>query len=356
MAEPRLVLRSFSVVLVLFSVGRAANAADPKPARPDRFQALVAEYDRKVAEAEFPRSKKQPPSIVEYSKRFLALAKENPGDDVAFDALVWIVENYDSGQPRAQLDEAIDLIEKHFFKSPRLKAIIPSLADSDSRKAGALVEKLAEKGENRDVRGLASFCLAYSRYGKYAGGDPKALAAIEALLERVGRDYADVKLEDDKTLGKLADAQLYEVKYLQPGKVAPDIEGTEVNGKRMKLSDFRGKVVMLVFWGSWCGPCMAEVPHERKLMDTYVRRPFTVVGVNSGDSQIKAVTTIKNQKMTWPSFLDGAEGPIVERWNVSAFPTVYVLDAKGVIRVKYDLDPSDFEKTIAKLVKEAESK
>lgn len=203
---------------------------------------------------------------------------------------------------------------------------------------------------------MSTFCLAYSRYGKYAGGDSKALAAIEALLERVSRDYADVKLDDDKTLGKLAEAQLYEVKYLQPGKVAPDIEGTEVNGKRMKLSDFRGKVVMLVFWGSWCGPCMAEVPHERKLMDTYVRRPFTVVGVNSGDSQIKAATTIKNQKMTWPSFLDGAEGPIVERWNVSAFPTVYVLDAKGVIRVKYDLDPNDFDKTIAKLVKEAEGK
>ena len=51
---------------------------------------------------------------------------------------------------------------------------------------------------------------------------------------------------------------------LAVGKPAPEIEGVDVDGKPLKLSDYKGKVVVLVFWGSWCGPCMAQVPHERE--------------------------------------------------------------------------------------------
>ena len=230
--------------------------------------------------------------------------------------------------------------------------MIPSLASSASLLADALLEELVEKGGDRAVRGAACFFLASSRYERLDG---KILAEVEVLLERVKKEYADVRLDDeDKPLGALADALLYEVKYLQPGKVAPDIAGTDVYGKRMKLSDQRGKVVMLVFWGSWCGPCMAEVPHERKLMAAYSGRPFTVIGINSGDSKDKAAKTIKDNKMTWPSFHDGQDGPIVARWNVSSFPTVYLLDAKGVILVKDLLDEENADKAIEEAVKDAE--
>ncbi len=50
------------------------------------------------------------------------------------------------------------------------------------------------------------------------------------------------------------------------GKPAPEIEGADMDGKPFKLSDYKGKVVVLVFWGTWCGPCMAQVPHERELV------------------------------------------------------------------------------------------
>lgn len=355
-----------SIVIILFVVFGAAqvtDAADPQATRRQRFQALEADYGQKnVAfikasqsirnNADAVKVSKLKPSAAEYGKRFLALAQEKPGDDVALDALVWIIENDDTEEPFPKLDDVLNLIEKHHLASPRLKSVIPSLASSASILADALLEDLIEKGGDRAVRGAACFFLANSRYERLEG---KILPEVEALLERVKKEYADIRLDDeDKTLGAMADALLFEVKYLQPGQVAPEIEGTDVSGKRMKLSDQRGKVVMLVFWGSWCEPCMAEVPHERKLMATYAGRPFTVIGINSGDSKDKAAKTIKDNKMTWPSFHDGPDGPIVGRWNVSSFPTVYLLDAKGVIRVKDLLDEEDADKVIEESVKEAE--
>jgi peroxiredoxin len=349
-------------VFVLF--GAAAQPTDAtEVTRRQAFQTIQGEYGRKLAafnkasqsirtKADALRVASLKPSAAEYGKRLLALAKEKPADDVALDALVWIVENDDPEGPFQQLDEVLNLIEKHHVGSPRLKSVIPSLASSASLLADALLEVLVEKGGDRAVRGAACFFLASSRYERL---DEKALAGVEILLERVKKEYANIRLDDeDKTLGAMADALLYEVKYLQPGKVAPDIEGTDAYGKRMKLSDQRGKVVMLVFWGSWCGPCMAEVPHERKLMATYAGRPFTVIGINSGDSKDKAAKTVKDNKMTWPSFHDGADGPIVARWNVSSFPTAYLLDSKGVIRVKDLLDEEDADKVIEESVKDAE--
>jgi peroxiredoxin len=146
------------------------------------------------------------------------------------------------------------------------------------------------------------------------------------------------------------------MKHLQPGKAAPDIEGADVTGKKMKLSDYRGKVVMLVFWSSSCGPCMAEVPGLRKLMESYAGRPFTVVGVNCDDGKDKAAKTVKDQKMTWPSFWDGEDGPIVERWNVMSLPTVYLIDAKGGIWCKRMGDSEKFDIAVAVLVWNAQRK
>ena len=104
----------------------------------------------------------------------------------------------------------------------------------------------------------------------------------------------------------------------------------------MKLSDYRGKVVVLVFWGSWCGPCMREVPHERELAEKYKGRPFTLLGVNCSEKVVAAKKTMESEKMTWPQWHDGEEpgGPIVEKFHVRGYPTIFVIDGKGIIRNK----------------------
>jgi thiol-disulfide isomerase/thioredoxin len=138
------------------------------------------------------------------------------------------------------------------------------------------------------------------------------------------------------TLGETATARLDEMHNLAVGKPAPEIEGADLEGKPRKLSDYRGKVVVLVFWGSWCGPCMAQVPHERELVARLKERPFALLRIDCDDDKAAARQAVERERMTWPSWYDGApgDGPIVKRYHVRSYPTVFVLDAKGVIRSK----------------------
>ena len=134
-------------------------------------------------------------------------------------------------------------------------------------------------------------------------------------------------------------------------------EGVDVEGKPLKLSHYKGKVVLLVFWGSWCGPCMQQVPHERELAKRYKDRPFTVIGVDCGDTREVAGKTIERVNITWPNWYDGAEtgGPIATLYHVRGYPSMFLLDAEGTIRSREHGGPS-FDALVETLVKEAEAK
>lgn len=76
-------------------------------------------------------------------------------------------------------------------------------------------------------------------------------------------------------------------------------------------------------------------PHERSLVARLAGKPFALVGVNSDKDMEKLKARMAEEKITWPSFRDGStSGPIATKWNVSGWPTIYVIDQKGVIRVK----------------------
>ncbi|MHC4409877.1 MAG: TlpA family protein disulfide reductase, partial [Planctomycetota bacterium] len=76
-------------------------------------------------------------------------------------------------------------------------------------------------------------------------------------------------------------------------------------------------------------------PHERSLVKKYQDRPFTIIGVNSDRDREKLKTRIKEENITWRSFYAGSTGgAIPTKWNVSGWPTIYVIDAKGIIRAK----------------------
>ena len=137
-----------------------------------------------------------------------------------------------------------------------------------------------------------------------------------------------------QTLGQVAVARLDEMLNLAVGKPAPEIEGVDVDGKPLRLSDYKGKVVVLVFWGSWCGPCMELVPNERDLAERLKGQPFALLGVDCEANKDQARGAMARERMTWPNWYDGAPGtgPIARRYQVQGYPSVFILDAKGVIR------------------------
>ena len=95
-------------------------------------------------------------------------------------------------------------------------------------------------------------------------------------------------------------------------------------------------------------------PHERSLVKQLADKPFAIIGVNSDDNLESIRKVVKEKDLTWRSFWNGEKGtggPISEAWNVSGWPTVYILDAEGRIRAK-NPSPSGIDKTITKLLAE----
>jgi thiol-disulfide isomerase/thioredoxin len=142
-----------------------------------------------------------------------------------------------------------------------------------------------------------------------------------------------------------------------------------MDDKPMKLSEYRGKVVLLVFWATWCGPCMAMVPHERELAKRHIGRPFAVIGINGDgdimygpnreqiDEKSRVREVIKREQITWRSFHNGPQFGIVGRWNVDSWPTLYVINHQGVISHKFVGAPEDkaLDAAIEKLTTAAEA-
>jgi thiol-disulfide isomerase/thioredoxin len=138
------------------------------------------------------------------------------------------------------------------------------------------------------------------------------------------------------------------------GTPAPATEGVDADGQFFRLGDYPGRVVMISFWGNFCGPCRALFPHERAIVEKYRGKPFVLLGVN-GDVEIEQMKEAQTSKgLTWRSWWDGPGGPICHQWGVQWFPTVVLIDHAGVVRYRSDGPPdaAELDARIEKLVRE----
>jgi peroxiredoxin len=120
---------------------------------------------------------------------------------------------------------------------------------------------------------------------------------------------------------------------LSAGKVAPEIVGTDLDGEPFRLSDYRGKVVVIAFSGAWCAACRIEYPYLRLLEEVYEGRPFALLSVSSDKDIATAKRSKREHRLTHRTWFDGRkDGPIAAAWGVAAWPTTYVLDANGVVQ------------------------
>jgi thiol-disulfide isomerase/thioredoxin len=161
-----------------------------------------------------------------------------------------------------------------------------------------------------------------------------------------------------KSYGDLSRSLSFELNNIVPGKPAPEIEGTDADGKLFRLSDYKGKVVLLVFSADWCGGCVALHPIERKLVDKYRSRPFVMLGV----SRDVKVDTLKadtaSGEITWRCWWDGQYGPIREAWNAHGIPRIILLDDKHIFQnVAFSrfTTQEEFEQAIEPLLKNVQA-
>ena len=216
--------------------------------------------------------------------KFLELAEKYPNDPIALDALMqavwqvnstpWPVElvGEDTARPRA-----FELLQRDHIRSDKLGPLCQRISYGFCKEYETFLRAVLAKNPHRDVQATACLSLAHflnnrlqrvdlcreqpelakefaGLYGKEYLAEllrqdrDKAIKEIEAVFEQAAEKYGDVKLPDGDTVAERAKAELFEIRHLSVGKEAPDIEGEDQDGKRFKLSDYRGKVVLLDFW------------------------------------------------------------------------------------------------------------
>jgi hypothetical protein len=239
---------------------------------------LIAKYNKAEKDEEKQALREQVNGVGRsFAGRFLELAQKYPGDPAAAQALVFILV---TAADSPQAETAAEIVVKNHLGDPNVLALVPRLGDSTAPAAETVLRGVMEHAKDKADQGKAAFALAQSlkeRVGKVREvkastpdqlqqlkarlgeqglkrlqeADPAKLEAeAEKLFEQIAEKYADVR-ERDRTLGEMAKAELHELRHLAVGKPAPEIEAEDIDGQRFKLSDYRGKVVLLDFWGHW---------------------------------------------------------------------------------------------------------
>ena len=138
------------------------------------------------------------------------------------------------------------------------------------------------------------------------------------------------------------------------GKMAPNFTLTSTDGKTIKLSDYRGKVVVLDFWATWCPPCKAEIPDFIKLYSQYKGDGFQMLGISVDQGGLSVVKPfMKAYGINYPIML--ADDQVVSDFGgISAIPTTFVIDKHGRVRASFVgyRPASEFENLIKQLTKE----
>ncbi|MBL7201815.1 MAG: redoxin domain-containing protein [Anaerolineae bacterium] len=117
---------------------------------------------------------------------------------------------------------------------------------------------------------------------------------------------------------------------LRVGNTAPDFELEELGGDTIRLHDYRGQVVMLNFWATWCGFCRVELPHMQRAYETYGDRGFTVLAINVREEAGPVRAFVEDMGMTFPVPLDTA-GEVLSQYRIRGLPTSVFIDQEGVI-------------------------
>ena len=120
---------------------------------------------------------------------------------------------------------------------------------------------------------------------------------------------------------------------LKPWKAGatPPLALSDLNGKPVKLADYRGKVVMVQFWATYCPPCLKEMPSMTRLQQKLAGKPFVILAVNMGETE-KEVKDFLARMQTDFTILMDSDGKALADWKVFVAPSTFLVDAKGQIR------------------------
>lgn len=226
----------------------------------------------------------------------------------------------DSTGPKAELQALVAQVRTKLKpnEKPTEATLAPELKQFD-----VLLEKYkADKSD--DVAQI--LMMKASLYSQVLDNEAKG----DEILEQLKRDFPDSKVVAGL---KQQDAAKKIRAALVKGAAFPDFNEKDLAGKPLSIAGLKGKVVLVDFWATWCGPCVAELPNVLATYEKHHAAGFEIVGISLDKEQQKLETFIKQKNMTWPQFFDGKgwENKLGQKYGVNSIPATYLLDGEGKI-------------------------
>ena len=215
-------------------------------------------------------------------------------------------------------------------------------AASDEKKSSKEFQDETEKKYNAILKEIQRIETAFIR------DNPNSYVSLD-IVRNTGGSIPNVEVLDslfksltervrNSTLGKELSERIDKLKLVAVGAMAPDFTQMTPDNRPVKLSDFKGKYVLIDFWASWCGPCRAENPNVVKVYNQYKDRGFTILGISldnekAREAWLKAIT---KDQLTWTqvSDLKGWYNEVAALYSVKAIPQNFLIDPSGKIIAK----------------------
>ena len=271
----------------------------------------------------------------------LRIANANPVDDLGFLALSFAFYEHRSldGPERQESQESVySLLEAHYINDLRLNRLLLSLIRFGGEPGVDLVDKVVAGSDHRVLRARGAFWSAMERLMEVddLNTSPDERAEVRAEVTRMARlvadDYSDVEVFRGEPGGEAIKPVLYALENLAIGSVLPEAGAQRVGGDQEWLSQYRGSVLLLDFWATWCAPCIASLPEVTKLQELLGDRGFEVITI-SIDETMELVEDFMDRRMDLPfvNWFVGERSQLYEDWSIQGVPTYIAVDRDGVV-------------------------
>ncbi|MDZ4403810.1 TlpA disulfide reductase family protein [Prosthecobacter sp.] len=333
-----------SLVLFLLSVVSLFAQAPASPLATE-IRAIIDEYENSVrantqkliaaaTEEEKNKFRASIPSAGPYATKMMKLVQANLDQPDVVKGVNWLVTGAASF-PEGQ--EALKMLGTTFAGSKGIAESVKQL-EYHGLPAEPVLKAVIEKNKNREEKAAALYALGAIHFKNFdasadrVSGEASKEKALECF-QQLNADYADVTIQGFK-LSDFTAKMLFEMMNLQVGCEAPEIEGMDADGVSFKLSDYRGKHVIVIFWGGWCHACHGILPLMNQTAAQLKDKNAVVIGVNT-DIETEAKKALADYQVSFRNILDNtSSGPNTTLYNLRNFPTLYLIDPKGVIAIK----------------------
>ena len=271
----------------------------------------------------------------------LEIARANPTDDLGFLALSFAFYEHrslDGSERKTAQDEVFGLLEEHYIDDLRLNRLLLSLIRFGGEPGVELVDKVVANSDHRVLRARGAFWSAMERLMEVddLNSSPAERAEVRAEVTRMARlvadEYSDVEVFAGDTGGEAIQPVLYALENLAIGAELPEATAQRIGGDEESLSQYRGKVLLLDFWATWCAPCIASLPDVERLQQVLADRDFQVITI-SIDENVELVDEFMDERMDLPyvNWFVGVQSELYDDWAIQGVPTYIAVDRDGAV-------------------------